>query len=298
MSKSKLTNVYFSHDRDARSDDKIAEMMFNFRKLAKGLNREELECLAGISGYAVFWCILEYMHRNGFYEKDIDILADSLRIKPEFIKKILNDFNLFEHEGSEFISKRLFKDIELQNEKSDKAKKAVEARYLMKEFKSRYIEIFGKEPCLEEADIKALKEYADKIPDFREKLPDILYTLSEIKFDDKAKGYKPLTSWLLGSHNLGAVYEGAFSNGALKSWKAEKERRRKLEKEKELEEKRKEEEKQDEFNLDNFSSKAMAIDFLRRKIAELKLKDLKHLPPQHKDLMKKFDITVKEINSS
>ena len=61
---SEITRVYFSHDQDARGDDKITEMMFTFRKLAKSLDRSELESLIPIASYGIYWSIIALYERD------------------------------------------------------------------------------------------------------------------------------------------------------------------------------------------------------------------------------------------
>ncbi len=80
MCKSEITRVYFSHDQDARGDDKIKEMFFDFRKVVKNIDLSELKALASISCYSIYWSIVEYMHRNSFCGKDIELMADDLRM--------------------------------------------------------------------------------------------------------------------------------------------------------------------------------------------------------------------------
>lgn len=283
MAKSKLTNVYFSHDRDTRNDDKISEMFFNFRKYAQTLNRDELISLAGISCYSIFWSILEYMHRNKFKDKDIALLADSLRIKPEFVEKILKDFKLFKHQEDEFISERLQKDIELQNEKSNKAKKAAEKSWVLENYANLYEAEFGITPVLEDEEVKTLIKFSEKVENFKEVLADILYTLKNIKFDGKMK-FEPKSNWLLTKNNIVRVYHGEF--GALMHRKTEDE----LKAEEQKKEQEKAKDREDDFKLENFTNKEQALNFLKEHIT-----DTRFITPQHKQLMEKFKIHINDI---
>lgn len=285
MSKSKLTNVYFSHDRDTRNDDKILEMIFYFRKFVKTLDREDLESLAGISCYSIFWSILEYMHRNNFYEKDIELLADNLRIKPEFIEKVLNEHKLFVKESNEYFSERLKKDMTIQNEKSRKAKKAIETRWLISFYDSAYKNEFGITPILDDEEIKNLLDYAENIENFKQILPDILYTLKYIKFDGKTK-FEPKSNWLLKDNNLARVYHGEF--GALQHKKTTAEKKAEEQARKQAEEER------EIFDINNFSGKAEAIEYIIANTKDSFIKQKRLIPPLEQ-LRKKFDITFKEI---
>lgn len=284
---SEITRVYFSHDQDARNDDKIKEFFFEFRRLVKTLDRDDLLSLSAISCYAIFWSILEYMHRNSFREKDIELLADDLRINPKFIELILNNFDLFKLENGCYVSERLMRDIAKVKEKSVQNSEAARTGWLLKTFNKYYEETFGKAPVLSSDEIENLKEYSEKIPDFRKVLPDIIYTLKFIEFDDKIKT-KPLCDWLLKSNNLARVYNGEF--GKLRHKKTVKEiKEEELKKQEEAKEffKGVEEEQR---KLDSIDSKATAMEYIISSSVSLEF-----LAPTAKELMKKFDITTQEL---
>jgi len=116
-------------------------------------------------------------------------------------------------------------------------------------------------------------------------LRDVLYTLSTLKFDTKIK-FVPGANWLLTDNNLGRLLNGEF--GPLKHKKTAKELREELIK-KQAEQ---EAENANVFDLDTISSKAAAIQYISNNN-----KDLKLMIPDHKKLMRKFDITLQEIKS-
>ena len=272
-----MTRVYFSHDQDSRDDDKIKELFFSFRKLSKTLERQELEELAAISGYAIFWSILEYMHRNSFQVKDIELLSDSLRIEPKFVEKVLNDFKLFIKNDDEYISLRLQKDIKQQNEKSSKRRKAVEIRWLLSFYDEAYNKEFGIIPTLDDEEIETLYRYSETIDDFRKILPDILYTLTFIKFDGKTK-FEPKSNWLLKGNNLARVYHGEF--GPLKHKKTPAE----IKAEQALQQP--EDDYTKEYN--SISTKVEAIELINKYINYIDT-------PPIRNLMKRFDIQRSEL---
>ena len=71
---------YFSHDYNARSDDKI-----------KNLIRKH-----GVAGYGIFWCIIEDLYNNAnALRLDYEGIAYDLRADCETIKSIINNFDLF-----------------------------------------------------------------------------------------------------------------------------------------------------------------------------------------------------------
>ena len=101
---------YFTHDYNARTDDKI-----------KTLIRKH-----GMNGYGLFWCIIEDLYNNAnALRPDYDGIAYDLRTESALVKSIVNDFGLFkfDNEGcffSESISRRLKKSTEIseQNRKN------------------------------------------------------------------------------------------------------------------------------------------------------------------------------------
>jgi len=68
--------IYFSHDYNSRSDDKI-----------KNLIRKH-----GVAGYGIFWCIIEDLYNNAnALRLDYDCIAYDLRTDCDIIKSIIND---------------------------------------------------------------------------------------------------------------------------------------------------------------------------------------------------------------
>lgn len=283
MCKSEITRVYFSHDQDARGDDKIKEMFFDFRKVVKDIDISDLKALAGISCYTIYWAIVEYMHRNAFYEKDVELMADDLRISPEFVQKVLNDYGLFHKDGEEYISDRVIANLSKQKEKSDIRRRAVQVRWTMSFYNKAYKAEFGITPVLSDEEIDNLIKYSETIEDFKKILPDILYTLKFIQVSKDMK-FNPRSNWLLTKNNLAKVLHGEF--GKLRHKKTAKE----LKAEQERLKAEQEQLKADEFDINQFDSKADALSFIVQHTPTLNI-----LPPHIKALMKKFDITKKEI---
>ena len=286
---SEITRVYFSHDQDARGDDKITEMMFAFRKLAKNLERSELESLIPLASYGIYWAIIEYMHRNSFQDKDVELLADTLRIDTKFLMSILEDFRLFGHLDGEYVSNRVLKNLEKQKEKSAKAKKSAEVRWLLQLYERTYKDIFGIKPILGEDEKSKLINYSNAIENFKDILPDILYTLKDIKFDGNVK-YNPRSNWLLSENNLTKVLHGEF--GKLKHKKT-KEEIKAEEEAKKAEAESKSKPSAIDIEMNPIINKVDAIEF----IAKRNYQHPQFINPSHKDLMKRFDITTAEITT-
>jgi hypothetical protein len=105
---------YFSHDYNARSDDKI-----------KGLIRKH-----GMVGYGVFWSIIEDLYNNAnALHTDYEGIAFDMRVDSETIKSIINDFDLFVFENGSFGSVSIEKRLDERNEKSEKARQSAFKRW-------------------------------------------------------------------------------------------------------------------------------------------------------------------------
>ena len=102
---------YFSHDYNTRSDEKIKKLIRTH----------------GMSGYGIFWGIIEDLYQNNNTLKlDYDFLAYEYRVTEEIIKSIINDFGLFISDENSFGSKAVAERIDIRNER---AKIATENAY-------------------------------------------------------------------------------------------------------------------------------------------------------------------------
>ena len=221
MGKSKeIIKPYLKHDEDAISDGKISKMMFTFRKLASEIPNDILQKFLPHAAYGIYWQILEFMYSNKFRSENIEIMSDELRIPEIYLKKILEDFELFDFKNDEYISQRLLRDKEKRNEIKTTATDAINLRWLLAEFNKSYKEFFEIEPILKPDEIETLKDYSKSIPDLKTKLRDIIYTLKNLKFDTKTN-FKPCANWLLKDNNLTRLLNGEF--GKLKHKPTEQE---------------------------------------------------------------------------
>lgn len=288
---SEITEPYFSHDIAARGDEKILKMFFAFRKLAKTIERDELETLAALGSYGLFWSVVEYMHRNTLSVNDLDVIADDLRVPEKFVRMVLDDFELFRKEGDAYISDRILKNIDKQQEKSSSNSKAARARWTLAKLKTDYIEIFGIEPALSDKSVAAFLKYSDTIPDFKDKIADILYTLQGLKFENNPK-FNPNIDWLLEDNHMTKLVNGEY--GKLKSWKAEKERRKIAEESKKLEEQKLAESVVD---IDSIHNRVDAVDILVKNSSYISIMNKLIVPSNILPLLKKFDIDADEIKN-
>jgi hypothetical protein len=84
---------YFSHDSNARNDEKIIALRMKH----------------GMEGYGIYFAILERMReeKDYFHVKDYNIIAFDLRVSNSLIKSVVENFGLFQcaEDGSRFYSK-------------------------------------------------------------------------------------------------------------------------------------------------------------------------------------------------
>jgi CRISPR/Cas system-associated protein endoribonuclease Cas2 len=200
----KIIKPYFSHDYSPRADKKILKLFISM----------------GAEGYGLFWLIIEYMHQNDFAVEDEELLAYDFRTTADKIHKIMNEFDLFYIENGYYMSARVLRNLNYVEQKNEDKRQAANVRWLLSAFNKSYKEFFGSEPILQPNEIESLKKYNEKIPNLREQLRDILYTLKNLKFDTDIN-FKPCANWLLADNNLARLVNGEF--GKLKHKKTAKE---------------------------------------------------------------------------
>ncbi|TRO65491.1 DUF4373 domain-containing protein [Christiangramia sabulilitoris] len=161
MKKESLNNrkeaYYFSHDSNARNDEKILALRMEF----------------GMEGYGVYWSIIEKMRENKDYccSKDYKLIGYDLRVDPETIQEIVEDFNLFEFTecGTKFYSKSLLERMMKMHEKSDKAREAANKRWNKKEKNdSTLMRTHSEGKALNEKKVKEKKEKEISLSAFTE----------------------------------------------------------------------------------------------------------------------------------
>lgn len=280
------SELYFQHDLNARTDEKIVKMFFEFRKNRNNFTEDEAKKLLPFASYGVYWAVVEYMHKNSLEVADIEMLADELRVDSSFLKSILTEFKLFRQEDGVFINDRIIRNIERQEEKANKNKKSANIRWLLSAYTKAYKDEFGISPILDDDEKKKLIEYSNKIEDFKTLLPDILYTLHSIKFDNDIN-YKPTSNWLLKGNNLAQILNGQW--GKLKHKKTPSELRAEKQQTKAVAEEPSETVQQ----ANSICNKVDALELIAKhtKIHHARLMVL----PTLVDLKKKFDITDKEL---
>ncbi len=111
----KKNNKYFSHDCNARNDEKMLAVRMRH----------------GVEGYGIYFMLLERLRDEADYTgvKDYNVIAFDLRVSAEKIKSIVEDFKLFEftEDGKRFYSKSFLNRMSIKDlisqSKSDSGKK-------------------------------------------------------------------------------------------------------------------------------------------------------------------------------
>ena len=112
---------YFSHDSNARNSDKLMKVRMKL----------------GAEGYGIFFMLIERLREEEGYKSTIDYntLAFDLRVEPEKVKQVVEDYDLFKftEDGKYFYSDSFNERMEMMDvraqQRKSKAKKAAEARW-------------------------------------------------------------------------------------------------------------------------------------------------------------------------
>jgi uncharacterized protein YdaU (DUF1376 family) len=105
---------YFSHDYDAREDEKIQNLIFKY----------------GMEGYGIYWSIIEMLYKNdGYMQTHYERIAYVLHTDIKKIENIIKDFGLFEINENAFNSNSVLHRLKIRSGKTFSAKKAAKARW-------------------------------------------------------------------------------------------------------------------------------------------------------------------------
>ena len=160
---------YFSHDYNARNDEKI-----------KMLIRKH-----GMIGYGVFWAIVEDLYNNAnALRTDYDGIAYDLRLHSDIVKSVLNDFDLFEINGDYFGSSSVQERLDQRNEKSLSARKSASYRWNKKEENANALQTLSEGNAKKERKGKEIKgkEIKNTMPPLKEFLEYCKKNLEQNKF--------------------------------------------------------------------------------------------------------------------
>ena len=105
---------YFSHDYDARTDERIIDLMLSL----------------DWKGYGLYWGIVELLYQNdGVMQLNYKRIAYSLHADEKDIETIIQDFDLFVLNGQNFWSESVNKRLELRDKKSKTASESAKSRW-------------------------------------------------------------------------------------------------------------------------------------------------------------------------
>ena len=109
-------NNYFSHDYNSRNDKKLVTISMKF----------------GLEAIGAFWCIVEMLFEEGGYLSitEYERITFELRTSEELIKYLIHDSLLFDNDGVRFWSNTAIERLRLRAEKSEKARKSIETRWI------------------------------------------------------------------------------------------------------------------------------------------------------------------------
>ncbi len=105
---------YFSHDYNARNDEKIKELIFKH----------------GMAGYGIYWSIIEELYQNtNVLRLNCERIAFELRVSKDVVTSVIGEFDLFEFNDNNFSSLSVQKRLDERANKSEKARLSVNKRW-------------------------------------------------------------------------------------------------------------------------------------------------------------------------
>lgn len=106
-------SYYFSHDYNARSDEKIIKLLKD----------------QGWEAYGLYWAIIEKLHESGgWLDLDYDSIAYDMRTDSERIAKVIRE-PLFKIIDKKFTTDRVLLNLKQRKSKSEIGKKSAQARW-------------------------------------------------------------------------------------------------------------------------------------------------------------------------
>jgi hypothetical protein len=108
---------WFKHDFNARHDPKKRKL---FRKF-------------GLAGIGAYWVLVEMLYEErGEIDNDYDYIAAEMDVSPEFIKSVVNDFDLFIVDDEIISNQRVLDRLDEMKKKSEHGRLAASERYMNK----------------------------------------------------------------------------------------------------------------------------------------------------------------------
>ena len=136
---------YFSHDSNARNDEKLLAVRMRF----------------GAEGYGIYFMILERLRdeSDNMSIKDYNILAFDFRVSSDKVKSVIEDFELFEftEDKKYFYSQRMMNNMKIKNEKSEKARLSAEKRWNKSDSNANALQTHSNGNAIKESKVKENK---------------------------------------------------------------------------------------------------------------------------------------------
>lgn len=142
---------YFSHDSNSRNDEKILSLRMKL----------------GMEGYGIYWAIIEMLRDSTDYRMQLQCerIAFELHTNSETIKRVINDFNLFDNDTEYFWSESLLRRMEIKEQKSNKARESAKIRW----DKAKAMQTQSEGNAKKEKEIKEIKEIKENnVPVFED----------------------------------------------------------------------------------------------------------------------------------
>ena len=91
----------------------------------------DLMCVHGMAGIGVFWCIIEQLYQSGgkLPIANYKSIAFALHVECTLVASVVQDFSLFQNDGTMFWSESVMKRMNKKREISEKRKQAINARW-------------------------------------------------------------------------------------------------------------------------------------------------------------------------
>jgi len=138
---------YFSHDYNARADQKIKKL------LAKH----------GLYGYGVYWAIVEDLYNNAnALPLDYESIAYDLRCESDIIISVINDFSLFVINGNIFSSDSVERRLLERKNKSLNASKSANKRWEKEKVNANALQTHSECNAIKERKEKEKKEKCEE----------------------------------------------------------------------------------------------------------------------------------------
>lgn len=143
----KDNTFYFSHDYNARSDNKIKRLILKY----------------GMNGYGIFWSLVEDLYNNAnALPLEYDVIAFDLRADEDTIKSIINDFDLFIISNGFFSSESVQRRLEDRQLKSSKARKSAFDRWSKTKSDANALQTQSDSNAIKESKVKESKVNENK----------------------------------------------------------------------------------------------------------------------------------------